>query len=522
MSDKKAPPSSNPENSGDKKAADKKLPQDVPVVTEKAEPKSNFAKAAQSTGKDTGKDKGKGTDKPASKSASGSTKKPPQARTANKGRGWTWFWLLILFLIAVAVAAWYLLPGVRQQVGQHLQSLPVIGEYFSSRDPITVTAPAQSTATGSAAQSVTGNDTQSPADSATDSQPGAASATQQAPVPEQPMLQPGESRPTPDDANSSPATPMGTSPVPPQHQNAQMISELRQQLSQQNQQLSQQSQTIQQLQQQLAGLQRNVTAQGARLSQLGNASREDWQLAEADYLLRLANQRLMLEQDSRAALGLLKEVDTIVRQVDLPDLYGVRQQLARDITALKLVENVDREGIYLRLRALEEQMVKLNIQPQFDLAKRDATAAQAQADNTEVGEDHFRSSWDNFVNFLKGSVRIRDGEVDPVLLSPQSETRFRQSLRLNMEQAELAVLRADETVFKDSISHARQLLLDYGVDNPQRQVILRELEELSQEKIKTELPNLSASQSALRNYIERMHKVSSGQSDDSGNGGSFQ
>ncbi|WP_066959441.1 uroporphyrinogen-III C-methyltransferase [Microbulbifer sp. Q7] len=512
MSDKKAPPPTTPDNSGDKKASDKGTAKDVPVVTRKAEPQSNFAKAA-GTG-------GKSGSKPGGKPASGSAKKSP--RPSKKKRGWGWFWLLLLVLIAIAVAAWYLVPGLREQVGQHLQTLPVVGKHFSTSAGNAAQA-TRSTTTQDAAQNTSSNlesstDTSSARESLPDTgtartDTGNTQSAAQAPVPEQPMLQPGEAPLTP---------PSSTSPVPPQDHSAQLIGELRQQLSQQNQQLSQQSQTIQQLQQQLAGLQRNVTAQGARLSQLGNASREDWKLAEADYLLRLANQRLMLEQDSRAALGLLKEVDTIIRQVDLPDLYGVRQQLARDITALKLVENVDREGLYLRLRALEEQMVKLNIQPQFDLAKRDAAAAQAQADNTGVGEEHFRSSWDNFVNFLKGSVRIRDGEVDPVLLSPQSETRFRQSLRLNMEQAELAVLRADDTVYKDSLSHARQLLLDYGVENPQREVILRELQELSAEKIKTELPNLSASQSALRNYIERMHKVSSGQADDGNNGGDSQ
>ena len=511
MSDKKAPPPSTPDNNGDKKADEK----DVPMVTRKAEPKSNFAKAAETSGKS--------GDKAASKSSAGAGKKPPKAGTAKKGRGWTWFWLLLLALIAAAVAAWYLVPGVRQQVGQHLQTLPVIGKHFSAGSTTTDTAnsPQQS---GSDSRGTTAPDYQADTNqgnSSSDELPSDSTASaQQPPTPEQPILQPEESRPSPD--TSSPNTPAATSPMPPQDQSAQLIRALRQQLSQQNQQLTQQGETIEQLQQQLAGLQRNVTAQGNRLSQLGNASREDWQLAEADYLLRLANQRLMLEQDSRAALGLLQEVDTIMRQVDLPDLFGVRQQLARDITELKLVENVDREGLYLRLRALEEQMVKLNIQPQFDLAKRDAASAKAQADNADVGDAHFRSSWDNFVDFLKGSVRIRDGEVDPVLLSPQSETRFRQSLRLNMEQAELAVLRADDTVYKESLNHARQLLLDYGVENPQRQVILRELEELSQEKVKTDLPNLSASQSALRNYIDRMHKVSAGQSDDSGNGGSFQ
>nr|WP_010132447.1 uroporphyrinogen-III C-methyltransferase [Microbulbifer agarilyticus] len=509
MSDKKAPASATPDDNNDKQ-------KDIPTVTEKAEPKSNFAKAAVKTGdvKTSGRAK-----------SDSKAKNPSTPRAAKKGNGWAWFWLLLLALIALAVAAWYFIPSVRTQANSHLQDLPLVGRYFAA-DTQTISQSGRTTASEDnapaasdqsqpadsmpSAPATNDNGTASrAADSATTNNQGtttdnAQTTTAQPPVPEQPMLQPGESQATP---------PSATSPTPPAYQNLELIKGLRQQLEQQNQ-------VIEQLQQQLAGVQRNVTAQGNRLSQLGNASREDWQLAEADYLLRLANQRLMLEQDSRSALGLLQEVDKIIRDVDMPDLYGVRQQLSRDITALKLVENVDREGLYLRLRALEEQMVKLNIQPQFDLAKRDAAVIQQQNANPDVGEAHFRSSWSNFLNFLKGSVRIRDGEVDPVLLSPQSETRFRQSLRLNMEQAELAVLRADDTVFKDSINHARQLLLDYGVDNPQRQVILRELEELAQEKVKVELPNLSASQTALRNYIDKMHKVSSGQTPSNDNGGS--
>ncbi|WGL15119.1 uroporphyrinogen-III C-methyltransferase [Microbulbifer bruguierae] len=513
MSDNKAPASSDKDDGNNSKN------EDVPMVTQKVEPKSNFAKAAEAGKQGKGESRTTGDQK--------GTTTPPRTRAAKKGRGWIWFWLFVLLLIGAAVAAWHLIPGVRQQMSQQLQQLPVVGKHFASdatssaqsadtrstsaRDqaesPSTVadqTPPRdssnsaytagnqQTTTSGQAATNLPS--VTAPATTGTDTQ----QVTQAAP-----------------EQSGQPPVPSATSPVPPYHQNTQLISELRQQLTQQNQ-------TIEQLQQQLAGLQRNVTAQGNRLSQLGNASREDWQLAEADYLLRLANQRLMLEQDSRAALGLLQQVDTIFRNVDLQDLYGVRQQLARDITALKLAEDVDREGLYLQLRALEEQMIKLNIQPKFDLAKRDAATAQAQADNTDVGEAHFRSSWDNFVSFLKDSVRIRDAELDPVLLSPQSETRFRQSLRLNMEQAELAVLRADETVYIDALKHARQLLVEYGIDTPQRQAILRELEALSQQKIQVDLPNLNGTQSALRNYIDRLHKVSSGQSPETTDGGSLQ
>jgi uncharacterized protein HemX len=150
-------------------------------------------------------------------------------------------------------------------------------------------------------------------------------------------------------------------------------------------------------------------------------------------------------------------------------------------------------------------MLRLSIQPEFNLATRDP----AEQEQTKPPQDAsvWRNSWNNFLGFLQNSVRIRDGSIDPVLLSPQSEARFRQNLRLNMEQAELALLRGDGTVYKDSLNRARQLLSDYGIDNHQRQVIVRELQELSQQPVDVELPSLNASQSALRNYIERLHKT---------------
>jgi len=474
MSDKKAQPAASEKSPAEAK--------DVPLVTEKAETKSNFAKA------DRDKHQGKGDAK------SGKTPPPAKAKPARKGRGWLWLLIFLLVLAGAVAVVWYFVPGAQQQVSQQLQKLPVIGSRFES-----AAAPSSSTDQPSRGEA---SDSDAISDTASESDSRATTATQ--PVPEQPASQPDEPSPAPTTPSAtSPKPPTTQPPAPPEPDQTAVLRE----------QIQQQENAIRQLQQQLAGMQRSVTAQGNRLSEIGNASREDWQLAEADYLLRLANQRLMLEQDSRAALGLVQEADKIVRDVDLPDLYGVRQQLARDLTALKLVENVDRDGLYLRLRALEEQMVKLDMQPEFDLAKRQAQQAEQAAAESESDASHFRNSWDNFKGFLKDSVRIRDAEIDPVLLSPQSETRFRQTLRLSMEQAELALLRADDTVYKDALNQARELMLEYGVETPQRDVIVRELEELAQQKVSVELPNLSASQTALRNYIDRLHKTAAGQTD---------
>lgn len=374
----------------------------------------------------------------------------------SKSSGGYWWWLVfILLLIALIAFAWFSWPQMRNGINTHLDFLPSAG----------------------------------------DESPQSATNTQ---VPEQePEQKPGNTT-----AKSTVQAPDQPTTPPP----SQQLNQLQQADANLRNQIQSQASIIAELKQHLAGMQRSITAQGNRLSELGNVSRQDWQLAEADYLLRMANQRLMLEDNSRAALGLVEKVDTILRQVNLPDLYGVRQQLAKDITALKLVENVDREGLYLRLRALEDQLIQASIQPEFDMIQ--PQTKESQAEPVQEEQTPWEHSWQRFTAFLRDSVRPIDGDINPVMLSPQSETRFRQTLRLNMEQAQLALLRGDSTVYKDALDSARELLLTYGTANAQRNALAEQLAELSKQPIQAKMPDLNASQLALYNYIERLHKTS--------------
>lgn len=423
---------------------------DVPMVTEKAEPKSNFAKAAA------------GKDKAGKNQKGGADGKP--------GRGWrAWLWILLVAAVlgGVGAWAWYNWPQFKTGVEDALALLP-------GRN-------------GEEPAAVSGRD-------AGEAAPAPSADTASQPAQETPS-QPTAPAPEPEPRSTPPAETGGATAG----LQAQAVAALQRELDQQRN-------AVDQLRQQVAQLQRGLASQSSRLGELGNVSRTDWQLAEADYLLRLANQRLLLERDSRAALGLLEQVDEILRRVDRPDLYGVRQHLARDITALKMADDIDEQGLYLRLGALQEQMVQASIQPEFDLAE-EARAEPAQA---EQGEPlpAWERSWQNFTGFLKDSVRIRDGSIDPVLLSPQSEARFRQSLRLNMEQAQLAVLRGDTDVYRNALKSARQLLLDYGIANQRRDALVQQLEELAGEPVKADLPNLNASQRALQDYIDQLHNTS--------------
>ena len=61
-----------------------------------------------------------------------------------------------------------------------------------------------------------------------------------------------------------------------------------------------------------------------------STSEADWRLAEAQYLLRLANQRVLMEQRPEGALTLLRSADKVLADLDDVSLYGLRQALAQD------------------------------------------------------------------------------------------------------------------------------------------------------------------------------------------------
>ena len=89
--------------------------------------------------------------------------------------------------------------------------------------------------------------------------------------------------------------------------------------------------TLREQQQRLSEQQRQIDHNARQLLDAGNRTRTDWLLAEAEYLLRIANQRLLIEQDIRGALAALNAADQVLRETDDVGAYPVREQLAREI-----------------------------------------------------------------------------------------------------------------------------------------------------------------------------------------------
>ena len=182
---------------------------------------------------------------------------------------------------------------------------------------------------------------------------------------------------------------------------------------------SKQSLQIEKLVSEIHDLQLRVNTQGRRIAELGSTTRSDWLLAEAVYLSRLASQRLQTERTVKNPLALLENVDLILKELDDEDLLSARRALAEDITALRLVKDVDRQGIYLELQALAKNIETLSL---MDIHTQ--VASQVNSTASEGSDKHNVDK--GFFSDIRSLVRVtqRTNPIEPVLQPAESASEI--------------------------------------------------------------------------------------------------
>ncbi|UYG07911.1 uroporphyrinogen-III C-methyltransferase [Halomonas sp. M4R1S46] len=241
------------------------------------------------------------------------------------------------------------------------------------------------------------------------------------------------------------------------------------------------------------------------LSSEQQTDERDWLHAEAAYLLRLANQRLQLERDVQGAAALLRTADERLREADNPALMPVRREIASELAALESVPRVDRTGLYLALNAQQEQIAGRPLAQDIEEIAADSTIEEAPSGG-------WQSQLARFGGELKDLVTVRQhDEALEALISPEQESYLRQSVRLVLEQAQLALLKEEPPLFEASLEKALTLIQGYyDTDDSGVQAVLSRLEELKGRAIRPELPDISGSQQALASFIEHRFEADNG------------
>ena len=221
----------------------------------------------------------------------------------------------------------------------------------------------------------------------------------------------------------------------------------------------------------------------------------NWVLAEAEYLILAAMQRLALERDVKTAIAALGAADNRLRSAEHPELISIREQLAKDITALESVDLPDVEGLAIYLA---ETIARVEALPTKPIAAIDMNFSRMQNEpaTAENWQGVAKAMWADLVNLIE----IKDGELpDGVLFDPELRYFLQQNLRLELASARLSVLRRDNANFQA----ATQLIIDlldqyYDTDHAGIAAIIARLNHEQATDLDPSVPGIAASLDTIR------------------------
>ncbi|MGV3592383.1 MAG: uroporphyrinogen-III C-methyltransferase [Gammaproteobacteria bacterium] len=226
---------------------------------------------------------------------------------------------------------------------------------------------------------------------------------------------------------------------------------------------------------------------------LGRSETDGVPLAEAELLLRFAQQRLLVARDTQAAIALYRQADELLREVDDAAVFAVRDALARELAALEAVPAVDVEGIFARLGGLSARVADFHVA--VDGAVQDFSVQPQAAD--AVAADGWWSSVKQTLSRYFVVTRSTP-DIAPQLGSGE-QFLLRTLVQLHIEQARIALLSDEPDLYRAALADAhavaqRWLRGEAGtVDD-----FLAALDELRDTAIVSELPEVGTALAALQ------------------------
>jgi len=235
-------------------------------------------------------------------------------------------------------------------------------------------------------------------------------------------------------------------------------------------------------------------------------NRDEWQLAEIEQVLAIAQQQLQLSGNVRAALLALQLAESRLSRVDRPQFLPVRRALTRDVDRLKSLPVLDVPGLSL---AIDRLIAAVDTMPlAFDERAERATPAKAAKPTPSEGGNYLSRLGSEVWKELRQLVVVRKVEApEPPLLLPQQSWFLRENLKLRLLNARLALLTRDEAGYREDLRVAQAWIQRYfDARAKASQAALAQMRQLSSASISFEPPSIVDSLEAVRGFKARRER----------------
>ena len=228
---------------------------------------------------------------------------------------------------------------------------------------------------------------------------------------------------------------------------------------------------------------------------------KDWLLLKARYYLELAQINAHWSDNLQTTTALLQQADALLSDIHDQRLFIIRQTIAKEIAQLQTMPTLDLAGLLSQLDAAQSMITDLPLKASVTptpLEKNTPTTTKTSTTSA------WRKSLNESVSVLEKLIVVRhhDEEILP-LPSPAYESMLREGFRLNLQEAQWAVLQNKEVVYQFSLAQAiKNINRSFEPNNSLTKTLIKQLQALQKIHLPHQKPILEQSLPLLNQLIE--------------------
>lgn len=234
-----------------------------------------------------------------------------------------------------------------------------------------------------------------------------------------------------------------------------------------------------------------------------NYRNNDWILLKARYYLELAVINARWSDNSSTTLALLKQADALLANLHEPALLSIRQAIANNSAQINAAPIVDIAGLLAQLDAIQDVATTLEPKNPF---KRTADKTSPITTNTSsTWRDRMQTTLDQLKKLV--IIRHNDEALLP-MLTPAYESLMRETIRLNLQEAQLAVLQHNQDVYQLTLKQAiNNITRTFDVNAAGVKALIKQLGDLQQVTLDTPKILPDESLQRLNQFIDSKHTL---------------
>ena len=231
---------------------------------------------------------------------------------------------------------------------------------------------------------------------------------------------------------------------------------------------------------------------------------KDWVLSETEFLIRMANRKLHLDKDKHSALVALRSADENLARLGSPHFLPVRQQIAKDITALEQyaepnIAELSQQitSLMIKLEPLPANNQDISAGEKVELGVNDKPSTTKQNENNSLWSEvkgQAESAFKQAVVIRKHNKPI---ESD---LDADSRLQLYNLLQLRLETLRLMVLQGLDKGFHQQIKLINTTLKQY-YPKEKAEPLLEIMTKLNEHNLSPKKPNISSSLKQLESAL---------------------